>query len=147
MRATNGTNVLRLLSPAAAFGAALFLAQPAEVLAQPASTGATRIIEGMSEPAAPILNIPAKARAWRTAKPRHSGGFRRHGYVTLARPVLAGIRLVQPLSGPFPQPGPIVPAPAYLFDSFFADLTTPPPPVVCRRSGRHVPLACSYDID
>lgn len=146
MRATNGTKVPRYLSPAAAFAAALFLAQPAMVLAQPASSGATKIIEGIGEPA-PILDVPAKARTGTVAKPLHSQRVRRHGYAKLARPVLAGIRLVQPLSGPFPQPRPIVPAPAYFFDSFFADLTTPPPPVVCRREGRRAALACSSDID
>ena len=92
MRATNGTKVPRYLSPAAAFAAALFLAQPAMVLAQPASSGATKIIEGIGEPA-PILDVPAKARTGTVAKPLHSQRVRRHGYAKLARPVLAGVRI------------------------------------------------------
>lgn len=145
MRATHGTKVPRFRSLAAAFGAAIVLAQPLAAAAQANSTGATRVLDGISEPAR-VLDVPATKPAWTESKPRHSMP-RRHGYATLARPVLAGIKLEHPLSGPFPRPRPIVPAPAYLFDSFFADLTTPPPPVVCHREGWHAPLACRYDID
>ena len=145
MRATNGTRVPRFRSLAAAFGAAVLLAQPIAALAQGGSSDATKIIDGISEPA-PVLDVPAKRRA--TAEPkRHHSALRRHDNAGFARPVLAGIRLEHPLSGPFPRPRPIVPAPAYFFDSFFADLTTPPPPVVCHREGWHAPLACRYDID
>lgn len=148
-----GSMSLRVLIGGAALSLALVLAPSG--FAQTQSPDVTRIIDPARAPEARVIDVPARTlrRAVHTR--------RLHQYrlvLGVQRPVLAGVRLVTPLAPPVKAPDTRVVAPAYVFDSVFADLTTPPPPIVCQRrprdpdlpgprSYREVPLACHYDID
>jgi hypothetical protein len=159
MQAPNRTTYRYLVIPAAIFGMTLAGQALAQSPVDPMPTGATRVIDGMSEANTPVLEVPAKVQHKAAPRPRLMAQLHRHPHGPgLARPALAGVVLVEPVPGPFKGPQRPVIAPAYLFDSLAADFTTPPPPLVCehrpREPGlpnphlyREVPVACHYDID
>ena len=140
---------------------------PFAAQAQSATQGSASAQPAMPKPM-PELTMPGsvpsdaarKKRYAHTATSRnshHRSHAQSRGNVAIRdRPKLANVELLEPLPHPPQPPHVTVPVPAYSFENFVTNYTTPPPPVICHPA-RHdrfnpdprlideIPVLCTAD--